>query len=77
MKTISRSLAVSLLFSLAIAGASGTPAPVGPVAGDVYVSESPLLLKLGTDGPQSVVPTTVAMPSGMAFEKNGDIYLAD
>ncbi len=66
--------ATALLFSLVVAGAS---AGVSPVAGDIYVSAPPLLVKISADGTQSIIPTTIVTPSGVIFDQAGNVYIAD
>lgn len=67
----------AVLFSFLAAAASAAPLPVPPVAGDIYVSASPLLVKINADGTQTTLPFAILMPSGLVVDAQGNLFVAD
>lgn len=77
MKIIKCVLTVASALSFTLASLSASPLPAAPVAGDIYVSGLNLLVKVNSDGTQTVIPTTVATPNGLVFDQSGNVYVSD
>jgi NHL repeat len=72
MKISTRALAsLATIFTVAISSvANATP-------GDLYVSANPLVLKIALGGGSSPFSVGTLLPSGVAFDKAGNLFVAD
>ncbi|HEY2712752.1 MAG TPA: SMP-30/gluconolactonase/LRE family protein [Chthoniobacterales bacterium] len=77
MKPKNVSRAAILFFLVTLTTVSATPLTGAAVPGDIYVSDSPLLVKVSADGTQTILPFTVTNPSGVVFDQSGNAYIAD
>ncbi len=51
--------------------------PAFAAAGDVYVSDTPLVLKVSAAGISSPFSTGTLLPGGAAFDRSGNLFVAD
>ncbi len=53
------------------------PAHAHAATGDIYVSNTPTVVRVGMDGTKVNIPSTILTPSGTVTDAQGNIYVAD